>query len=232
MIYALKFLQFTLILLLLTTPVAAGEADARPLRILVLGDSLTAGYGMAAQEAFPAQLEVALLAAGYRVEVINAGVSGDTSAGGLARLDWALADRPQVVIIELGANDALRGLPPEQTRQNLEAIIVRLKRAGVAVLLTGMRAPRNLGSAYYTKFDQIYPDLAVKYEIAFYPFFLEGVATAERYNQADGIHPNPAGVGVILRNILPVVIPLLDRVGTPDQGPVGRYGPNLQPVHG
>ncbi len=202
-----------LMTLLLVPPAAvAGDPAAEPLKILVLGDSLTAGYGMATGEAFPAQLEQALLAAGHEVEVISAGVSGDTSAGGLARLDWALADQPQVVIIELGANDALRGLPPEETRQNLEAIILRLKQEGIAVLLTGMQAPRNLGSGYYSKFDRVYVDLAAQHEIAFYPFFLEGVATADQYNQADGIHPNPAGVRVIVQNILPVVEQLLNRL--------------------
>lgn len=202
-----------LVTLLLVPPAAvAGDSAAEPLKILVLGDSLTAGYGMAAGDAFPVQLEQALLAAGHEVEVISAGVSGDTSAGGLARLDWALADQPQVVIIELGANDALRGLPPEETRQNLEAIILRLKQEGIAVLLTGMQAPRNLGSGYYSKFDRVYVDLAAKHEIAFYPFFLEGVATVDQYNQADGIHPNPAGVRVIVQNILPVVEQLLNRL--------------------
>ncbi len=197
---------------MLLLPVAAAAADRSvdPLRILVLGDSLTAGYGLAAQDAFPAQLEQALRAAGHNVTVINAGVSGDTAAGGLARLDWALADRPQIVIVELGANDALRGLPPEQTRQNIEAIITRLQQERILVLLTGMRSPRNFGFNHYNKFDRIFPELAEQYEVALYPFFLEGVATKRRYNQSDGLHPNPDGVKVIVQGILPMVEQLLN----------------------
>jgi acyl-CoA thioesterase-1 len=208
----LALIRFVLVLLLTVMPSVAGASSDSPLRILVLGDSLAAGYGLAAEDAFPMRLEQSLRAAGRNVEVINAGVSGDTTAGGLARLDWALADQPQVVIIELGANDALRGLPPEQTRENLDAIISRLKQAGVAVLLAGMRAPRNLGSEYYNKFDNLYPELAAKHEVALYPFFLEGVATKQAYNQPDGIHPNQDGVQVIVKNILPAVERLLDRV--------------------
>ncbi len=182
---------------------------------MVLGDSLTAGYGLEPEAAFPAQLQQALQGLGYTVRVINAGVSGDTSAGGLARLDWALADRPQLVMIELGANDALRGLPPEQTRQNLDAIITRLKQAQIAVLLTGMRAPRNFGPDYYTKFDAIYPELADRHQIAFYPFFLQGVATIPAYNQVDGLHPNPVGVKRIVQGVLPTLIPLLKALSNP-----------------
>ena len=174
-------------------------------RLLILGDSLTAGYGLAASEAFPVQLEKNLQQRGYNVTVVNAGVSGDTSAGGLARLEWALADAPQIVIVELGGNDALRGLPPEVTFDNLDAILERLKVAGVRVILTGMRAPRNLGEDYTAAFDQIYPQLASKHNVSFYPFFLDGVALDQVLNQADGIHPNAAGVGVIVERILPVV---------------------------
>ncbi|MBE0502220.1 MAG: arylesterase [Desulfuromonadales bacterium] len=189
-------------LLLLLPSVAAAD---EPLRILVLGDSLTAGHGLAENEAFPAKLQQALQTAGHNVLVINAGVSGDTTAGGLARLDWALADRPQIVIVELGANDALRGLPPESVRKNLTAIITRLQQEKIAVLLTGMRAPRNLGADYYHKFDQLYPELARQHQVAFYPFFLQDVATIRHYNQSDGIHPNAAGVKVIVQSILPTV---------------------------
>jgi acyl-CoA thioesterase I len=213
-----KFLtqiRFAVVLLLAMVPSVVVASGDGPLRILVLGDSLAAGYGLAVEDAFPARLEQSLRAAGRDVEVINAGVSGDTTAGGLARLDWALADQPQVVIIELGGNDALRGLPPEQTRENLDAIISRLKQAGIAVLLAGMRAPRNLGSEYYNKFDNLYPELAAKHKVALYPFFLEGVATEELYNQPDGIHPNQDGVQVIVKNILPSVEQLLDRVTAP-----------------
>ncbi len=175
------------------------------MRIAVLGDSLTAGYGLRERETFPVKLESALRQLGFRVVVQNAGVSGDTSAGGLARLDWTLADRPQLVIVELGANDALRGLDPAGTRANIDAILTRLKAAGVQPLLAGMRAPRNLGRDYYTKFDQLYPDLAKRQGVPFYPFFLAGVAGRPELNQGDGIHPTAAGVEIIVENILPLV---------------------------
>jgi acyl-CoA thioesterase-1 len=181
------------------------QAKGSVLRIAVLGDSLTAGYGLAAEEAFPVQLETALRQRGYQVVVRNAGVSGDTSAGGLARLDWTLAEHPQLVIVELGANDALRGLDPAATRENIDAILSRLKETGAQPLLTGMRAPRNLGRDYYTKFDQLYPELAREHAIPFYPFFLEGVAGQPQLNQIDGIHPTAAGIAVIVENILPLV---------------------------
>ena len=204
--------RILLLVMLLPAMAVAADGSGTSLRILVLGDSLTAGYGLPADQAFPVQLELALRKAGYNVSVFNGGVSGDTSAGGLARLDWALTDQPQLVIIELGANDALRGLPPEQTRHNLDAIITRLKQQGIAVLLTGMLAPRNLGSDYYNKFDTLYPELAAKHGVAFYPFFLDGVATVPELNQADGMHPNVAGVRVIVRKLLPILEPLLDRL--------------------
>lgn len=174
-------------------------------RLLILGDSLTAGYGLVAAEAFPVQLERALQQAGHKVSVINAGVSGDTSSGGLARLEWSLADTPHVVVVELGGNDALRGLPPEVTFDNLDTILERLKAAGIHTILAGMKAPKNLGEDFTTAFDQIYPQLASKHNVCFYPFFLEGVALDPELNQADGIHPNAAGVGVIVERILPVV---------------------------
>jgi acyl-CoA thioesterase-1 len=174
-------------------------------RLLILGDSLTAGYGLAAEEAFPAQLEEALLQSGRNVSVINAGVSGDTSAGGLARLDWALQDDPQMVIVALGGNDALRGLPPEETFANLDAILERLKVAGIHVILIGMKAPRNLGESYTTAFDQIYPRLSQKHNVSFYPFFLDGIALDPSLNQADGIHPNARGIALIVERILPLV---------------------------
>ena len=189
-----------------STQVALANNTAESVkRLLILGDSLTAGYGLVATEAFPVQLEKALQQAGYNVSVINAGVSGDTSAGALARLEWSLADSPHVVIVELGGNDALRGLPPEVTFDNLDTILGRLKAAGVHVILAGMKAPRNLGEDFTTSFDQIYPQLASKHNVIFYPFFLEGVALDPELNQADGIHPNAAGVGVIVERILPVV---------------------------
>jgi acyl-CoA thioesterase-1 len=176
-----------------------------PLRLLVLGDSLSAGYGLKPEDSFPSRLEEALDVAGYRVHVINAGVSGDTTAGGLSRLEWALVDKPHIVLVELGGNDALRGLPPAETYANLESIIVKLKKNGVRVVLAGMQAPRNLGKDYTLKFDAIYPRLAGQYDVPLYPFFLDGVALDPALNQPDGIHPNPAGVKVIVKKILPLL---------------------------
>lgn len=191
-----------MVLLLLALPVAAQE---RPLRIAVLGDSLTAGYGLAADQSFPAQLEAALQKDGCLVEVQNAGISGDTTAGGVARLGWLIEGQPDLVVVALGGNDALRGLDPKLTQGNLEAILSRLKSAGIQPLLAGMRAPRNLGRDYYTKFDRLYPELAERHKIPFYPFFLAGVAGREDLNLGDGMHPNAAGVAVMVRQMLPVV---------------------------
>jgi acyl-CoA thioesterase-1 len=179
-------------------------------RLLVLGDSLTAGYGLPKNQAFPARLEAALRAAGVDVNVIDAGVSGDTSAGGLARLDWALGNpSPGYAIVELGANDGLRGLPPAAMEQNLDAIVTRLKDRGVRVLLTGMRAPPNLGRDYVAEYEAVFPRLARKHETVLYPFFLDGIATDPALNQGDGLHPNAAGVDEIVRRILPAVRQLL-----------------------
>lgn len=180
--------------------------------IAVLGDSLTAGYGLAQDDAFPAQLERALKARGLDVRVLNAGVSGDTTAGGLARLDWMLGDKPDAVIVELGANDALRGLDVKGVEGNLDAILERLAREGLPVLLAGMGAPRNYGPEYVAAFDPIYPRLSKKYGVLLYPFFLEGVATNPALNQDDGLHPTTEGVAVIVGNILPSVEELLKRV--------------------
>lgn len=188
----------------------AQSAAAAPLRITVLGDSLVAGYGLSQASAFPARLEVALKQRNYQVIVVNAGISGDTAAGGLARLDWALDEPPDLMIVELGANDALRGLNPLQTEQHLNAILTRLLETGVQPLLAGMKAPRNLGEDYYTKFDRLYPELARRHQIPFYPFFLDGVAGEPGLNQADGLHPTAAGVEVIVRGILPLVEKTLD----------------------
>jgi len=192
------------ITLLVLGAMPAGASE-RPV-ILALGDSLTAGYGLPADKSFPAQLQAALKKEGVDAKVINGGVSGDTSAGGLARLDWLLADRPDLVIVELGANDGLRALDPDMTRHNLDSIIARIQEAGPKVLLTGMLAPPNLGKEYGDKFESLYPDLAKKYGTAFYPFFLDGVAMDPSLNQEDGIHPTAKGVAVIVRNMLPVVI--------------------------
>jgi acyl-CoA thioesterase-1 len=187
-------------------------ASPTELCIVVLGDSLTAGYGLSQESAFPARLEVALKLRGRQVRVVNAGVSGDTSMGGLARLDWSLGDQPDLVIVELGANDALRGLSPQQTRKNLDSILYRLRQNGVQALLTGMKAPRNMGADYYTKFDRIYPELARQHKLPFYPFFLAGVAGEPGLNQTDGIHPTSAGVEVIVELILPLVEETLDKI--------------------
>jgi len=182
------------------------------LRLLVLGDSLTAGYGLKPEDSFPSQLAEALDAAGYNVRVINAGVSGDTTAGGLSRLEWALADKPQLVLVELGGNDALRGLPPAEAYANLESILAQLEKKGVSVILAGMQAPRNLGKDYTEEFNAIYPQLAGKYAVPFYPFFLEGVALDPALNQSDGIHPNLVGVREIVRRILPLLKSELNKI--------------------
>lgn len=179
------------------------------MRIAVLGDSLTAGYGVAEEDSFPAQLEKKLAEEGKNATVINAGISGDTTAGGLARLDWMLKSSPDLVIVELGGNDALRGLDPKVTKQNLERIIQRLQKENVSVLLAGMRAPRNLGSGYYTKFDALYPELAATFGVSLYPFFLEGVAGDPTLNLADGIHPNKEGYRLIVRNIIPYLMEMI-----------------------
>ncbi|MFZ2871790.1 arylesterase [Zavarzinia sp.] len=206
-------LVFNLALLIgLAFSPAAGSAA--PARILAFGDSLTHGYGLDGPDVFPVRLQKALTAAGIEAEVQNAGVSGDTTAGGLARLDWALGDPaglPDLVIIELGANDALRGTDPAETEANLDAILTRLGTRGVKVLLAGMRAPPNLGSEYGTRFDGMFPRLAEKHRVAFYPFFLDGVAADPALNQADGMHPNPAGVAIIVERITPFVIRALEQ---------------------
>jgi acyl-CoA thioesterase-1 len=183
--------------------VGLGAAQAAPLRILALGTSLTQGYGVPPGEDFTAVLEARLNAVGDHVKLINAGVSGDTSAGGLSRVDWSLADHPDAAIVELGSNDALRGLAPAETQKNLTAVLSKLQAAHVPVLLVGMLAPRNLGPEYAASFDAIYPALARKYNAILYPFMLDGVAVNPKLNQADGIHPNPAGVKIIVGKMLP-----------------------------
>src|SRR3954465_392697 len=193
----------SIVLLLLIS--GAEPALAAPVKILAIGTSLTQGYGLPPGTEFTVQLQKALKQAGIDAVIINAGVSGDTSAGGLARLDWSLADHPDAVLLELGSNDMLRGIPPATTEKNLRAILDRLKAAHVRVLLAGMHAQRNLGADYVNQFDQIYPRLAKDYNVLFYPFILDGVALNPRLNQADGMHPNPAGVKVIVSRILPLV---------------------------
>lgn len=182
---------------------------AAPIRLMALGDSLTAGFGLPAEDGFPAQLQRALQKRGRDVVILNAGVSGDTSAGGLARLDWALADKPAMALVALGANDALRGIDPARTFENLDRLLARLKAAGIPSLLVGMLAPPNLGREYGQAFNAIYPRLADKHGVPLYPFFLDGVAAEPQLNQPDGIHPNAAGVGVLVERMLPAVEKLL-----------------------
>lgn len=188
---------------------AAGDA---PVRIVALGDSLTAGFGLPAEDAFPARLEAALRKKGFAVVITNAGLSGDTASGGLARLDWSVPEGTDAVILELGANDALRGVPPEVTRAALGGILRRLRERGIAVLLAGMRAPPNMGRAFVQAFDAIYPALAAEHDVVFYPFFLDGVVFERGFNQPDGLHPTAAGVDRIVERILPKVEELIARV--------------------
>lgn len=181
------------------------SAQAAQKSLLVLGDSLTAGYGLPGNESFPAQLEAALRKKGHDIKVVNGGVSGDTTAGGLARLDWLMAETPAFAIVALGANDGLRGLDPARSKESLEAILVKLKGKDIPVLLAGMLAPPNLGKEYGSDFNAIFPALARTQGVAFYPFFLEGVAARPELNQQDGMHPNARGVGVMVERMLPAV---------------------------
>jgi len=185
------------------------DAVAAPQSLLVVGDSLTAGYGLPQGHAFPSVLEERLSKMGMEVRVRNGGVSGDTTAGGRARLDWILQPRPDAVILELGANDALRGQPPKSTYQNLKAMIATLQKENIPVLLAGMKAPRNYGEEYAAKFDAIYPKLAEETGVQLYPFFMAGVITRPELLQADGLHPTKEGVSVIVDHILPHVKALL-----------------------
>jgi acyl-CoA thioesterase-1 len=188
----------------LATPAVSAAAE-KPVRIVALGDSLTAGYGLPADAAFPVRLEKALRAKGLAVEVSNAGVSGDTASGGLARLDWSVPEGTDAVILELGANDMLRGVSPEIAEKNLDAMLGKLKQRNIPTLLAGMRAAPNLGADYQKAFDAIYPRLAEKYGVPLYPFFLDGVAGHPDLQLEDGLHPNPKGVDVMVERILPLV---------------------------
>jgi len=185
---------------------------AEPIRVLAFGDSLTAGYGLAQQDTLTTRLADALNKMGRPVTMINGGVSGDTTADGVTRLDWSLADKPQIMILALGANDMLRGLDPKITRANLETIIQKAKAAGVEIVLAGMVSPANLGSEYKAAFDAIYPELAKAHNLLFMPFLLQDVAQDSALNQADGIHPNGNGVAIIVRNLLPYVTQAMDRL--------------------
>jgi len=189
----------------------AAAATAGRMNLVVLGDSLTAGYGLPADQAFPVQLQKALAAKGLAVNVINAGVSGDTSSGGLARLDWSVSEETDAVIVELGANDALRGISPAITEKALDAILGRLTGRGIPVLLCGMLAPPNMGADYTSAFNAIYPTLAERHKVDLYAFFLDGVAAERSLNQADGLHPTAEGVAKIVERILPKVEDLIRR---------------------
>jgi acyl-CoA thioesterase I len=190
--------------------IGASGAWSKPVpRLLMLGDSITAGYGLPSTQSLPVRLQAALEQAGYEVEVINGGVSGDTSAGGLARVDWMLADRPDRVIVELGANDGLRGVDPKEAYDNLDRILSKLDAAKIPVLLAGMLAPPNLGPDYGREFAAMYPKLAAKHHCLLYPFLLDGVAAKPELNQADGLHPNAQGVRVMVGRLLPYVERLL-----------------------
>jgi len=192
-------------LLLLASPALAAT------RILAFGDSLTAGFGLAPDQAFPERLAARLKADGYDVTVANGGVSGDTTADGVARLDWAMADHPEIVLLELGANDMLRGIDPGVTEKNLTAILTQLRAAPAKVLLIGMKAPVNWGPDYEHAFDAIYPGLAKRFDVPLYPFFLDGVALDPKLNQGDGLHPNAAGVDIIVDRIVPAVERLIGK---------------------
>ncbi len=190
----------------------AASADA-PVKIIVLGDSLSAGFGLAPGEGFPAQLAAALESRGHAVNIVDAGVSGDTSSGGLARLEWSVPADADAVIVELGANDALRGINPDVTREAIEEIVVRLKARGQAVLLAGMQSPPNMGDHYADQFNPIFGQIAEKHEVDLYPFFLDGVAGNLDLNLPDGIHPTAEGIAIIVEKILPKVEKLIAATG-------------------
>lgn len=202
----------------------AGAATAEPVRLVAFGDSLTAGYGLAGSQAFPVRLQAALRAKGHEVVIANAGVSGDTTSAGLARLDWSIPEGTDGVILELGANDALRGLDPAIPERSLDAILARLKARGIPVLMAGMRAPPNLGNAYQARFDGIYEKLAQKYDVPLYPFFLDGVAGTPALNLPDGVHPTAAGVDIIVARMLPAVEAFLATLKS--RAPAGAATPN------
>ena len=195
---------------------AAASASAAPIKILAFGDSLTSGYGLPPGEGFTDQLGQALRDQGVKATVINGGVAGDTTADGLSRLDWSLADDPTVVIVELGGNDALRGLDPAATKKNLDRILTRLQQQHRGILLAGMLAPPNLGSDYSASFNPIFPDLARQHDVTLYPFFLDGVAGNPTLVQADGIHPTADGVAIIVQRILPSLHEAIDKARDTD----------------
>ncbi|KZL17030.1 Arylesterase precursor [Pseudovibrio axinellae] len=187
------------------------QDESKPVKLVALGDSLTAGYQLPPEDAFPVKLEKALQEKGYNVTVVNAGVSGDTTSGGLSRLDWSVGDDVDGVILELGANDALRGLDPSSTRKNLDTMLERLGTRGIPVLIAGMQAPPNMGSEFGQEFNALYGELAERHGVLFYPFFLDGVAAQPELNLGDGIHPTGEGVSIIVEKILPSVELLIKR---------------------
>lgn len=211
-----RFLPALALLILAGLAMGFGATNARSsasITLAAFGDSLSAGYMLPPGDSFPAQLQVALAARGYKVEIVNAGVSGDTSAGGLQRLDWSLQPDVDGVILELGANDALRGIDPHITKDNLEKIITKIRQKGADILLAGMKAPGNWGPEYQARFDVIYPALAGRYNLPLYPFFLEGVIGEDGLIMDDGLHPTKEGVAELVRRILPDVEALLKRIG-------------------
>jgi acyl-CoA thioesterase I len=215
-----EFLQLTAALMLSALPRPARATtpnDAREMKLIVFGDSLVAGFGLPAEAAFPAVLEKTLRAEGYDVKIVNAGVSGETSSGGLARLDWTLAEGADGVILELGANDMLRGIDPNVTEAALDAILAELKARNIKTLIAGMKATPSLGQDYKTRFDAIYPDLATKYGVPLYPFFLEGVVGDSTLKLPDGLHPSSAGVERIIQAILPDIRTFIEKLGLKPQ---------------
>ena len=207
--YGSIFFVSLTILSLVNVPSNSSEITQPVIKLMIFGDSLTAGYGLKRSDSFSEKLSNALKSKGRNVRIILSSVSGDTTAGGKARLDWALIEKPDAFLLELGANDGLRGIEPSVSRENLESIIKKLKKNRVKTLIVGMFAPPNLGKEYSREFNNIYSSLARKYSLLFYPFFLEGVAANPQLNQADGIHPNPKGVDEIIKRMLPIVMKLV-----------------------
>ena len=207
--YGSIFFVSLTILSLVNVPSNSSEITQPVIKLMIFGDSLTAGYGLKRSDSFSEKLSKALKSKGRNVRIILSSVSGDTTAGGKARLDWALIEKPDAFLLELGANDGLRGIEPSVSRENLESIIKKLKKNRVKTLIAGMFAPPNLGKEYSREFNNIYSSLARKYSLLFYPFFLEGVVANPQLNQADGIHPNPKGVDEIIKRMLPIVMKLV-----------------------
>lgn len=207
--YGRRALAINVLLLLVTLTLAQPITAAEKQRVVMLGDSITAGYGLAAGDALPVQLHSALKKLEFDVEVENAGVSGDTTAGGLSRFDWTIQGEPDLIVIALGANDGLRGIDPADTRRNLAAIIERAQSRNARVLLAGMLAPPNMGAEYGEQFNAIYPELSTEQDVMLYPFLLDGVAADPALNQSDGIHPNADGARIIAAKLADVIAPVL-----------------------